>query len=227
VQIRDVHLQTRHLNEQKKFYTHTLGLSLVHETANAFTLQIGTTQLTFQGVTLEDTLYHIAFTIPRNQFEQAKRWLQGRAEMLVQGDEDEFFSASWNVHSLYFEDAAGHILEFIARHDLANDTQSDFGPTDFLCISEVGLVVQDVAAHVALLKERLGLDIYKHSVSDTFAAVGDVHGLFILAQIERPWYPTTTAIARVSPLQVTIQGQREQRYDIAQYPYTIRVTASS
>jgi catechol-2,3-dioxygenase len=111
----------------------------------------------------------------------------------------------------------------IARHDLENDTQGDFGSADFLCMSEIGLVVSDVPTQVAMFQTLFGLGVYKNSVAENFAAVGDGHGLFILSQRGRPWQPTTTAKGMVSPVRMTIAGPEERRSDIAQYPYTIHV----
>ncbi len=67
-------LHTRHLAEQQAFYFTTLGFPLLAETADSFTMQAGTTRLRFQQGQ-HDVLYHLAFTIPRNTFLQAKSWL--------------------------------------------------------------------------------------------------------------------------------------------------------
>src|SRR5689334_8855012 len=99
-----VHVQTQQFNAQKKFYTQTLGLPLVSETHDEFVIQTGNSQLAWKGGIEEGTLYHIAFTIPRNKFPQAKKWIQGKIPLLTQDDHDEFISQSWNSHSLYFLD---------------------------------------------------------------------------------------------------------------------------
>ena len=71
--IQELSLRTRHVANQKAFYCTTLGLSLLTETTDSFTVQAGTTRLRFQE-TQQDVLYHVAFTIPRNTFHEAKSW---------------------------------------------------------------------------------------------------------------------------------------------------------
>ncbi len=115
--IQELSLQTHHLAKQKEFYSTTLGLPLLAETADSFMVQAGTTRLRFQA-TQQDVLYHVAFTIPRNTFTQAKSWLQKRVPLLDKDDEDEIFFAGINARSLYFCDAANNILEFIVHYDL-------------------------------------------------------------------------------------------------------------
>ena len=73
--IQELSLHTRHLAGQKAFYRIILGLPLLAETADSFTIQAGTTRLRFQEGQ-QDVLYHVAFTIPRNTFIQAKSWLR-------------------------------------------------------------------------------------------------------------------------------------------------------
>ena len=64
--IQELSLHTRHLADQQVFYHTTLGLPLLAETADSFTIQAGTTRLRFQEGQ-QDVLYHVAFTIPRVQ----------------------------------------------------------------------------------------------------------------------------------------------------------------
>ena len=92
-------------------YKNILGLPLREKTPETFTVQAGTTRLTFRETTRE-TGYHFAFTIPSNKLARAKEWLATRIPLLTQIDQDEFFFESWNSGSLYFRDAANHILEF-------------------------------------------------------------------------------------------------------------------
>ncbi|SRR5712692_2557962 len=48
MRIQELSLHTRHLDDQKVFYCTTLGLPLLRETADSFTVQIGATRLRFQ-----------------------------------------------------------------------------------------------------------------------------------------------------------------------------------
>ncbi|HET8909891.1 MAG TPA: VOC family protein, partial [Ktedonobacteraceae bacterium] len=71
MRIQQLTLYTRRLSEQKTFYQSILGLPLLAETSTSFSIQAGTTRLHFQE-TAQDVLYHLAFTIPRNLFSEAK-----------------------------------------------------------------------------------------------------------------------------------------------------------
>lgn len=82
MRIEEVILHTRHLADQKAFYCRTLGLSLLTETAEAFTVQVGTTRLCFQA-TASDVLYHLAFALPRQTFHEAKAWVRTRVPLLA------------------------------------------------------------------------------------------------------------------------------------------------
>lgn len=217
-------LQTAKLEDQRIFYERVLGLPLMEATTDTFTVQAGETQLTFQATEAASIFYHFAFTIPGKKLGIAKDWVQTHigAPMTDENGEDEFPSESWNANSFYFHDAANNILEFIIHHDLANDQSGAFDAHDILRISEIGLPVDNVPATVAQLEDRLGLEPYKGQ-SDTFTALGDIYGLFIVVKIGRPWWPTTTERAVVAPVHATILGTEKQTYQVPSFPYIIDV----
>jgi catechol 2,3-dioxygenase-like lactoylglutathione lyase family enzyme len=228
VRIEELTLQTRHLADQKAFYRITLGLSLLTETADSFTVQAGATRLRFQQVQ-QDALYHIAFTIPRNTLALAKRWTQERVPLLhTKEGADEIFFEGINARSFYFCDADDNILEFIVHYSLEQETEEAFGPSAILHVSEIGLPVEDVLQLAARLKEQLDLIPYPPSrpISPAFAFIGDINGQLVVVKASRPWLPTGTVLAAVAPVQLTISGQKEQQIQLAPYPYTIAVTAS-
>jgi catechol-2,3-dioxygenase len=66
--IEELTLHTRHLADQKTFYHTLLGLPLLSEAADSFTIQAGTTHLRFQQTEL-NVLYHLAFSIPGTAFQ--------------------------------------------------------------------------------------------------------------------------------------------------------------
>ncbi len=222
MRIQELSLQTRHLADQKDFYRTTLGLPFLAETTASFTLQAGATRLHFQDAQ-QDMLYHIAFTIPRNTFTEAKSWLHKHVSLLRKNSEDEFFFATINARSLYFCDAANNILEFIVHYDLDHETEGPFGPTRVLHVSEVGLPVEDVLAQVSLLKENLDIEPYGGLVSEEFAFMGDIYGQLVVVKIGRPWQPAETLLAAVSPMQLTMSGKPEQQLQLSPFPYTITV----
>jgi catechol-2,3-dioxygenase len=197
-------------------------MPLLAETTASFTLQACATRLRFQEAQ-QDVLYHVAFTIPRNTFTEAKSWLRKHVSLLRKHSEDEFFFGTINARSLYFCDAANNILEFIVHYDLDYETEGPFGPPQVLHVSEIGLPVEDVLAQVSLLKEKLNIEPYGGLVSAEFAFLGDIYGQLVVVKIGRPWQPTETLLAAVSPIQLTMSGKSEQQLQLAPFPYTITV----
>jgi catechol-2,3-dioxygenase len=206
--IAHLELAAADLDSLQTFYEGTLGLPLTGTATDKRTFGIGATQLTFARPTHEPNgSYHFAFNIPENQFDEARTWLIARTPLLLdaQGRDTIDFPA-WNAHSLYFKDPANNILEFIARHDLPNGSTAAFGPHGFLCVSEIGLTTYDVQKTAALLKRELGIDSYKGEGSDTFAAVGDEHGLFIVTKAGRIWMPDSGIPATLMPFRLTLSN---------------------
>lgn len=225
MRIQELSLQTKHIEAQKEFYSTTLGLPLLMETADSFIVQAGTTRLRFQE-TRQDVSYHVAFTISRNTFITAKSWLSERVPLLRKDGEDELFFANLNARSIYFCDAANNILEFIAHYNLEQETAEAFGPTEILHVSEIGLPIEDVPALATMLKDTLNIEPYGSPVSESFAFLGDIYGQLVVVKIGRPWLPTTTVLAAVAPVQLTIRGQRKSQLSLSPFPYTLSVTTN-
>src|SRR5258705_2817568 len=200
--ITELHLHTPHLAEERVFYTTTLGLPLMEETGDAFLVQAGETRLAFHATRQVEARYHFAFTIPGNAWVQARAWLIPRVSLLTREGQDVFFIDSWNAHSMYFHDAAGNLVEFIAHHDLPAEASDSFDVQDIVRLSEIGLVVEDVSGMVATLHSWLSLDSYKGFTHHEFTAVWDIYGLVIVVHAGRIWFPTGSEQAGVAPIQV-------------------------
>jgi len=224
MEITELRLQTHNLDAQRAFYTAVLGLPVVSrkgtQTADTLTLQAGGTRLTFEAAPSREAPYHFAFNIPRNRLPQAKQFLAAHALLLGESGREVFHSHRWNADMVYFRDPAGNIAEFVARHTLANDAPGapdDFGGADILCVSEIGLPVDDIPARVASLVTRFGFAPYEEQ-SATFAPVGDAHGLFIVVPIGHHWFPTTNA-ATPAPVTLTMRAPRAGSYHLPGLPY--------
>jgi catechol-2,3-dioxygenase len=183
MRIKMLELGSSDLGELRAFYETVLGLPAELEEGR-LRVRAGWTELRFRPAAAGSTpLYHFAFNIPENQFNSALEWTARRTAILAdRAGETRFPSASWNSDSFYFEDAAGNILEFIARHELKNAAAGEFGADQILCVSEIGLGVEDVPALVDLFQEKLGLSPFKGERGETFTAVGDDGGLLIVVQ---------------------------------------------
>ena len=224
------------MNAMKAFYGKTLDLRITDERAERFTVEAGETLITFvssPGVAGERApFYHFAFNIPENKIVQALEWQKARTPMLpipernrAAGYPPEVVDYShWNAHSIFFLDPSGNVVEYIARHDLKNGDRAPFGWADILYASEIGLVVDDVAAAAATLKDAAAVSEYKAS-SDQFAAMGDEYGLLLVMKRGRVIDFTSNPDngVRVYPTGVTVRGPKAAKHRLAAYPYQIDV----
>ncbi|MFL5339376.1 MAG: VOC family protein [Gemmataceae bacterium] len=217
-------LQTHRLAALSDFYSRTFGLPVIHDEPTSFTVQAGTTELTFSQAADENLQphYHLAFNIPENKLLAAMAWLAERVSLTERGGSPVFDFPHWNAHAVYFFDPAGNLAEFISRHDLPNAAAGPFSAGDLLCASEIGIVVDDVPASAAKLKRDLGLATYRTQTA-TFEAVGDEHQLFIVVARGRVWFTTDDLRAGVYPTEVTFRGPAERECQLAELPYRIGV----
>ena len=215
--IQVLELVTSDLQPQRDFYANILQLPAELGSAGLL-IQAGTTQIRFTQVPSGfDGAYHFAFNIPQNQYQAAKKWITSRLPLLQDktGKED-FHSDTWNSDSMYFLDAAGNVLEFIARHSLNNPADGDFDSSMILNVSEIGLPSGNVIAFANEICSRLGVSVYKQEPNETFTPVGDENGLFILPIQDRIWMPDSGVPAKMLPVKVSGEG-----WEVRGVPYEI------
>lgn len=193
MRINELTLHSNNLTAVKDFYGSVISIRINSESFNQVSFQAGATQLIFkESLTDEIPFYHFAFNIPSNKIEEAIEWMKGKAELLPLSENNYIADfVNWNAKSIYFYDSAGNIVEFIARFDLANDAIEKFDSSQILNVSEMGIVTNNVPALTQKLKDEYKVfDFVKSANSDTFSAMGDDNGLFIVASENRNWYPT-------------------------------------
>jgi len=219
--ITSLELLTRDLPSQRDFYANLLELP-VKFSARSLEVQAGNMSLVFTQAQADfDGAYHFAFNIPENQFQAAKAWISNRLPLLHdETGEDEFASESWNSNSVYFKDAAGNVLEFIARHHLKNAVQGDFDSHQILNVSEIGLPSENVISWADELCVQLGLSVFKQEPNETFTPIGDDHGLLILPIKNRIWIPNSGVPARLLPVKVRGETNRKA-WEVRGMPYEI------
>jgi catechol-2,3-dioxygenase len=161
--------------------------SLISETQ--LEVSCGNSKLTFELTHGDFIPYHFAFNIPENQHRDALKWLQKRVKMFEYENDPIIPFDNWNAHSMYFADADGNVVEFIARHTLDNATTEDFHPKLITEISEIGAPCENVPDLRENLKSLTGLSEYEN-FSDSFTAMGNARGLIILVPNDRNWLPT-------------------------------------
>jgi catechol-2,3-dioxygenase len=194
------------LSAAASFYHDKLQIPILSATRDLLELAAGSTRLVFQraGEAMPGH-YHLAFNIPENQFAESKAWLSKRTPLhRGPSGEDEFHFEGWNANACYFFDPAGNVLEFIARHTLANASSRPFDGSHILAVSEVSAPARNILDLAGRLTAELGVDVYGEG-SDSFAAVGDDHGLFIVVPNGREWFPNTGILAAPLPAWVTVR----------------------
>lgn len=219
--IRKLELLTANLQVQKDFYENILEIPVTLTSSN-LEVKAGQTELVFTQAPADfEGAYHFAFNIPENQFHAAKKWISERIPVLRdESGKDEFNSDSWNSDSVYFKDAAGNVLEFIARHNLNNAADGDFNSRQILNISEIGLPSEHVIEFANKLCTSLNLSIFKQQPNETFTPVGDDHGLFILPIQDRIWIPNSGVPAKSLPVKV-IGDANGKKWEVCGVPYEI------
>ncbi len=219
--ITELELSTADLYAQQDYYANVLKLP-VHLDTDLLEVIAGKTRLTFrQAPPGWQGQYHFCFNIPEDQFVYAKAWISARIPLLKdEKGTDEFHSDSWNSDSLYFKDAAGNVLEFIARHDQNNAVNAPFNSEQILQVSEIGLPSKDVIAFANELCKKLGIAVYKQEPGETFTPIGDEDGLLILPVEKRIWYPNTGVPARLLPVKVKLHVKGKE-FIIRGVPYEI------
>jgi hypothetical protein len=209
------------LHAQRDFYADVLALP-VSLTPSALEVNAGTTDLVFRQAWSDfEGGYHFAFNIPENQFQASKEWITGRVPLLREASGKEVFnSKTWNSDSLYFEDAAGNVLEFIARHRLQNAVGGPFDSSQILNVSEIGLASEDVLGFANDLCIKLGVSVFMQEPDENFTPVGDDHGLLIIPKQGRIWIPDSGVPAKLLP--ISVQGDANgKQWEVRGVPYEI------
>ena len=189
MRIAEIQLETHLIGELKRFYTEVLGLELVESRKRHFTIAAGDSQIRFaQASKDEEPFYHFAFSIPNNQMQQAKKWLQNRVDLIQKDGKTDFRFENWNADAIYFYDPAGNIVEFIAHHNLSNASEKPFSGRSILSVCEIGYPAENVRLFSDCIKEELNVGLWDGD-EQNFAAVGDEEGLFIIVPVDRPWFP--------------------------------------
>jgi catechol 2,3-dioxygenase-like lactoylglutathione lyase family enzyme len=220
-------LRTHLLKEMRAFYGERLGLPVLRETADSFTLEAGGTELEFARTAGTEPVYHFAFSVPENRFAEAKAWLKARTPLVTrEGGSDEYHFAHWDAHAAYFRDPAGNIGEFIAHHSRGNASNAAFGPGSIEHVVEIGLVVPDVAAAAGFLHDNAGVKPFggkEVAAGAEFAAIGDTDGMFIVVKDGRPWFGAEELKAAAFPVDAEVRGAGPKTAEIPGRPYTIRI----
>lgn len=187
--IKELKIYTQNLSSQIDFYFHKIGLDCLEESDQQVVFQVGKTKLRLVKSERSHP-YHFAINIPCNQEKEALRWLKERVEILKDGNNEIQPFDSWNARAIYFYDPDQNIVEFIARKNLGNESQEEFGAHPLIEISEIGMPVNDIATAFKALRQLSDIEKYDGSL-ERFCAIGDENGLFICINKQlKAWFPT-------------------------------------
>jgi catechol-2,3-dioxygenase len=152
------------------------------------------------------------FAINVGDFDAAREWARTQAELI---QEDVPFEM-WRARAAYYFDPVGNLVELIARERAPGDVL-------LMEVSEVGLPVADVGAAVEFLATELELPHFSGD-RESFSAVGDDRGLFILVPVGRPWLFTDRP-ASDAPVRVTIAGSEARELELPGSSHVIGVAS--
>jgi catechol 2,3-dioxygenase-like lactoylglutathione lyase family enzyme len=175
-----------------------------------------------------DPRYHFAINIPPGTIARAAEWIGDRHELLAfHGDPDEEEGATIvrtdrGASSLYFLDGGGNVVELIANDHLGNDHDESFGEHSLLEVAEIGIASRDVAATSAAVQGAFGAEVlWGGRRGWKLTAIGDDHGVVIVAPIGRGWIPVGLQ-ARPSPTTIVAAGPRALEVTLEEGPYRLR-----
>lgn len=196
MRLKELILQTKHLDELYQFYKTVLRLQVTQTNSTIISIKAGKTTLIFQQTNAATKpFYHFAFNIPSNKIEAAFLGLKTKVEVLWIEEYNSYIAefTSWHARSVYFLDSAGNVLEFIARFDLQNETTKPFSSSQILNISEIGIVLDTDKFDESInkIQRQFQLEYFsKQQALPHFRALGNDEGLFIIVPQQRNWYPT-------------------------------------
>lgn len=203
MRIESLRLPSADLRAVAQYFREVLELA-VSESGAVVTVDAGSTRLEFVPGHRPAGANHLAFTIPCNQLDEARRWLDARVELLSLDGKDHFpLGDPWDSDSIYFRGPDGLVLELIARRQLDNQSSGPFTSSHILSVSEVGLAVPDVRIAEREIGQEFGITSFAGD-SKSFQALGDHQGLLILVTENRPWFPTKDAVSSAGYLSVEI-----------------------
>ncbi len=196
--ITEVQLLTDNLTQTKHFYQQVLGLEMIYSDNALVSFKAGNSTLGFHSSHHIDPVYHFAFNIPNNKFEEAMEWGSSRLD-LIEITPSSFVAefTSWNARAFYFYDNNKNIVEMIARFDLDNRSSLPFDGSAIQSISEMGIVVSNPTEYASKLSADFNLPYFsRQAPKDDFIVLGDDDGLCIIVSENRPWYPTPIRSSR-------------------------------
>lgn len=220
MKILKIEVKTKQLAKIKKFYGDLLNFTITDDSKERMVLQAGTTTIIFHQDDESEAYYHIAFSIPSDQLSESKKWLQGKGiDLITKDQQDQFEFKDWPATACYFYDPDGNLIEFIAHHSIASENPHSFNQNHILCVSEIGLPVENVSEAIQKIGDTFHLSLWRGD-GEQFAAIGDENGLFIVIDTKRLWFPDNRK-AGMFATSVTIEGNSKEKLQLGRQLYLL------
>ena len=226
IKLREIHLQCDDPARVETFYRDTMKLPVRRNEQDRVEVRIGQSVLVFSAAQEgQRPFYHFALNISNNKFAEAKRWIASRIGLVVAPDgRDQFHFSSRDADACYFLDPAGNLVEFIAHHRLSNRRNGNFDADDLLDVSEIGVVVSELAKTLDTIKVQVNAQPYAPPFGDEFAAVGDERGFLIVVKNKRLWYPRRERRASPYTTSIVMPGSTAKQFELADARTTFNIT---
>jgi hypothetical protein len=178
-----------------------MGLEVTKSDTEEFAVRVGESTIIFQQSD-QPAFYHFAINVPGNQFSMIKHWVQERLSLNREKAVDQIYFSNFDADSIYFEDPAGNLIEFIGRRN--RDVFGNVTIDSFLNVSEVGIVTP----HIIDVGDQLqdfgiplwqGTEINPHSLN----FLGKDDTFIVLVPPKRRWY-FSKSDAETHPLEITL-----------------------
>src|SRR5215203_6968588 len=82
MRILELHLLSPSLSDTTEFYCNGLGFEMLQSNDHLLMMQCGETIINFRSSDGANSLYHFAFEIPNNKFDEAYDWFNERVQFL-------------------------------------------------------------------------------------------------------------------------------------------------
>ncbi|MGM9957001.1 MAG: VOC family protein [Peribacillus sp.] len=203
--INKVNLASNSLAKTKAFYLNRLGAKLLGETPNSFSIKIGASELIFtEAKSGSKPFYHLAFNIPSNQFKEAKKWITARTPLNREEGVDEVYFSHIHAHSLYFTDPSHNVVEFIARHSIAPESNEPFSMNSLLSIGEINLTTRDIEGiGQQLINRNIPIRDGESLNPDGLTFMGSDGAFLLLGKPGRRWI-FSEQYAEIHPLMIEV-----------------------
>jgi catechol-2,3-dioxygenase len=213
---------------QAEFWGERLGLP-VREEDSAVEVALRRSTIRFEDTEDgHDARYHFAINIPAGSIDEAAAWLGGRRELLEFHGDPDVEEGATIVHSdrgasaFYFLDGGGNVVELMANPHLDEEADGPFGPRSLLEIAEIGIATADTAATRSVVEEVFGAGVlWGGSDTSRLTAIGDDHGVVIVAPAGRGWIPVGLP-ARPLPTTIVAEGPRPAEATLPEGPYRLQ-----